>query len=147
LAGDNGKAEVKEVGAQPNANVGAFRRIRQPLFEKDLMTAGITVLDALPTAVFADEQAANAACRILGWLSQHLGEDSPEFMQVLWRINSTMAIGARARKDAVQAHGLLYYPDDVSKEDKKWLATMQQRRNQKDNDDNNSGGGSSTGLP
>lgn len=143
MKGSNGNSEVESKDtSQP---VGAFRRIRQPLFEKDLMTAGMDILDSLPTAVFKDEQAVNDACLYLGWLAQHLGEDSQEVKVALWKINATMAIGGRARKEATMAHGNLYYPEDASKEDKKWLSMMQQQKNTKDNDEN--GGGGSAGKP
>jgi len=125
----------KEATTQPPNQTGMVKRTRQPLFEKDLMTAGYDIVSSLPTAVFKDEQSLNDACLYLGWLSMH--DLQAEINVALWKINGTMAIGGRARKDAVQAHGLLYYPDDASKDDKKWLSIMQQRmkETQEDNKD------------
>lgn len=114
---------------------GLFRHVRKPQFEKELMTAGRDVLDSLPTAVFRDEQAVNYACLYLGRLAMFDLQD--EIRVALWKINATMAIGGRARKEAVMAHGEVYYPEDMSKEDKKMLLQMQgfQKRNG-DNSDN-----------
>ena len=120
MAGTNGEKEA------PTRPPGMVRHTRQPLFEKDLLTAGYDILNSLPTAVFKDEQSLNDACLYLGWLDMH--DLKEEIAVALWKINGTMAIGGRARKEAVMAHGELYYPEDAGKDDKKWLAMMQQRQ-------------------
>jgi len=119
----NGKNETAE--KTPYTGGGLFSRTRQPLFEKDLLTAGQTILDSLPTAVFRDEQALNDTCLYLGWLDMH--DLQEEIAVALWKINGSMAIEGRARDDAIQAHGELYYPRHATKEDKKWIAMMQHR--------------------
>jgi len=121
---NNGHKETADAKT-PYTGGGLFTRTRQPLFEKDLLTAGQSILDSLPTAVFRDEQALNDACLYLGWLDMH--DLQEEIAVALWKINGTMAIEGRARDDAIQAHGELYYPRHATKEDKKWLSMMQQR--------------------
>lgn len=124
---DNGVKE-KEEHRYPGGPI--LRRTRQPMFEKDLMTAGLDILDSIPTAVFSDANEANIACLYLGTLKMFGLEDAIEV--ALWRINATMAIDGRARDDAIQAHGRLYFPRHASKEDRKWLAEMQQMQRKKE---------------
>jgi len=128
MSGNGAKEKQKTNFNYPGGPM--FARDPQPMFEKDLMTAGIDVLASLPTAVFADANEANIACLYLGTLKMFGLEDAIEV--ALWRINATMAIDGRARDDAIQAHGRLYFPRHASKDDKKWLAEMQQMQRRKE---------------
>jgi len=105
-----------------------IRRTRQPLFERDLLSAGKTIVDSMTIGVFRDEQALNDACLYLGWLE--MWNDDGVFMQneinvALYKLNGTMAIDGRARDEAVQSHVGIFFPRNASKEDKKRLEKMQ----------------------
>ena len=105
------------------ASAGMVRRTRQPLFERELIQAGADILSSLPLSVFRDEQALVDACLYIGKLEYWGLHDALRL--ALLRLNGSPAIGGRARKESIQAHGNLYWPDDGSKEDKKRLAEMQ----------------------
>jgi len=121
MAGNGTKEEQR-----PSTPPGMVRHVRQPLFEKDLLTAGMGILDSLPTAVFRDEQALNDACLYLGWLDMHDLQD--EIAVALWKINGTAAIDGRARDEAVQAHVGIFFPRNASKEDKQRLEKIQYQK-------------------
>lgn len=128
---------------QSDYPTGMPRRVRQPIFEKDLLTAGRNIIESMTIGVFRDEQALNDACLYLGWLEMFNDEDGfmeDEINVALYRINGTMAIDGRARDEAVQSHVGIFFPRNASKEDKKRLEKMQFRYHDKDeNEDENKG--------
>lgn len=120
---DNGSKQVTTTSEESGKPTGMARRIRQPLFERELLEAGRTIAESMTRGIFRDEQALNIACLYIDHLERMGLTD--EIQTALYKLNGTMAIGGRARKEAVMAHGDLYFPDDASKEDKKNLAKMQ----------------------
>ncbi len=115
-----------------NSGSGMLKRVRKPLFEKDLMTAGADVMESMTVGVFRDEEALNTACLYIGQM-QMFGMDD-EITLALYKLNGTMAIDGRARDDAVQAHVGIYFPRHASKEDKKRLEKIQYRNRKEDDE-------------
>ncbi len=110
---------------------GILETFNQPLFEMELLTAGRTIIDSFTKGIFPDEVSLLKACRYIGYL-QRIGRPD-KIKLALIKINGTMAIQGRARNDAIQSHGGLYFPPNLSKDDKKWVSEMQ-RRPSRDND-------------
>ena len=108
------------------AQAGMMRRVRKPLFEKDLLLSGQTPLEAFPMAIFNDKADLHNACIYIGHL-QMFPKMVEELELALLEVNGTRGVGAAAIKYAVQAHGNLYFPEDASKDEKKQLASMQLR--------------------
>ena len=114
-------------------NTGMARRVRTPIFEKDIISPGIGIDEVLTMTYFENEQALNDACRYISWLEKHHLDKL--IARALYKINGNKAIGYRAVKHGVMAHGQLYWDAEASKEDKKNLARMQDKR--RDDDDDN----------
>ena len=132
MAGNGNKEDTSQ---EVPAGVGLAKRVRPPQFEKDLLSAGGSILASLPTAVFRDEQALNDACLYLGWLEMHDLQD--EIIVALWKINGTPAIDGRARDEAVQAHVGIFFPRNASKEDKQRLEKIQYQKRKDETESNN----------
>lgn len=116
---------------------GMPRRTRQPVFEKDLLTAGRNILESMTIGVFRDEQALVNDCLYIGWL-EFWNEDGfmdDEINVALYKINGTMAVDGRARDEAVQAHVGIFFPRNASKDDKKKLERMQFKHHDQDKDE------------
>lgn len=104
---------------------GMLRRVKQPLFERDIMAPGADVAATLTATYFPDEQSLNNACKYLDWLQKH-GLEREERIALL-KINGNKSIHFLGTKYAVQAHGGLFWDSEASKEDKKYLAKMQEK--------------------
>lgn len=120
-----------------------FLREPSPMFEKDLLTAGRDILSALPLAVLEDDIDITSTCRYFGMVNMfnRRGKCKEIWDMALWKLNATMAKKGRARDDSLQAHGRLYFPRDVSKDDKKFIAEMQQMQKQRQQQPNNNSNG------
>lgn len=114
---------------------GMPRRVKESVFERDLMMPGMGVEDAITMTYFDDEADLKTSCLYLSWL-EDMGVESG-VRQALYVINGKKAKGYRAVKYGVQAHGGLFWDSDASKEDKKQMAKIQERnaRRNGDNDD------------
>lgn len=115
--GKNGNSETRLEDA-PYATLG--RKTTKPTFEKDILTPSPEAMEAISQSYFPDEQSLNNACLYIAWLEMFGLED--EKRAALYKINGNKAIKARALRWAVQAHGGLYWPEDSSKDEKKFLA-------------------------
>jgi len=118
----NGEKDEIEYGK----NYGLGRRVRTPLFEKDLLMPSPDVMEAIAQSYFADEDKLNIACQYLSLLEEFENQDG--IRQALYKINGNRAIQARSLRYAVQAHGGLYWPDEATKEEKKFLAKQFKNR-------------------
>ena len=116
-----------------NPNGGMFETYNQPIFEAELMAAGKTIIDAFTKGIFKDTQELLDACLYIGLLKRIKCE--ARIPMALVKINGTMSIGGRARNDAIQAHGGLYFPPNATKDEKKYLAEMQQGNRRRDDND------------
>lgn len=114
---DNGD---KETGIDYGQYTGLGRRVRQPLFEKDIMTPSPDVMEAISQSYFPDQEKLMIACQYITML-EAIGLVE-EIKQALYAINGNRAILARSLRYAVQAHGGLYWPDESTKDEKKFLA-------------------------
>lgn len=126
---------VKEVEQNQQQVGGLARRVKQSLFERELLEPGATIEAAITRGVFHDERALNIACLYLDHLQKH--HLTRQLQTALYKINGTPAIGGQARKQSVMAHGNLYFPDDASKKEKEQLSKMQYkyRRDEEDEHD------------
>lgn len=138
---NNGSSHKEATQEQDYFSAGGMaRRVRQPIFERELLSAGKTVVDSLTVGVHRDEEALVNACLYIGQL-ERVGLTS-RIQVALYKINGTMGIEGRAREEAVQAHAEIYFPRNASKEDKKRLEKIQYKnRNQDDEDKKNKDGG------
>lgn len=119
---------------------GSVRYSKDTGFEQDLLTAGASIIESLPLAVFDDKQELIDACMYLGWLEMwnEDGNMKDEINLALYKINGTMAVHGRARAEATQAHVGIYFPETASKDDKKRLEKMQiQRSHDHEEDESN----------
>jgi hypothetical protein len=125
---------------QPNSEVRTGpKRTKQGAFEDRLLTAGRSILEALPASIFRDEQAVNDAALYLGWLEQFnddKGYMDDEINVALYKIIGTPAIDGRARDEGVQAHVGIFFPRHASKDDKKRLERMQFKNRDNPQDEN-----------
>lgn len=112
---------------------GMLRRVKQPLFEKDIMSPGVAVEDTLTMTYFPDELSLNNACLYIAQLEMFKLED--EKRQALYKINGNKAIHFLGTKFAVQAHGHLFWDSEASKEDKQYLAEMQKKQRREEIDE------------
>jgi hypothetical protein len=131
---NNGHKSSNATGAVPENTGSPFDTYSQPLFESDLITAGRSILEAIPRAVFHDDKELIDTCRYLGWLvmMNKDGKMNTRIQLALYKISGTMAIGGRARDDAIQAHVGVYFPRNASKEDKQVLEKMQNKNKRDD---------------
>lgn len=125
--GDNGKTETGEGVEQGRATMG--RRVRQPLFERELLEPGIDILDAITKTFFEDEQAVNNAAKYFRHLLMFNKTHKMDIaiQAALIKINGNRAIKARSTKYSVQAHGGLFWDSDASEKDKQYLSKLQER--------------------
>lgn len=123
MAGDGDKEASVDYGQY----TGLGRRTRTPLFEKDILTPSPEAMEAISQSYFPDENDLTIACQYLAWLELFSLED--EVKIALYKINGNKAIQARSLRYAVQAHGGLYWPDNTSKDEKKFLAKQFKDRN------------------
>ena len=132
---DNGRGEVGELTEQGRATMG--RRVRQPLFERELLEPGIDVMEAVTKTYFEDEQAVNNAAKYIRHLLMFNKNHKMDIaiQAALIKINGNRAIKARSTKYSVQAHGGLFWDSDASEKDKQYLSKLQDRgrRNQEQN--------------
>ena len=126
MSGDGGKETAIDYGQY----TGLGRRVRTPLFEKDILTPSPEAMEAIAQSYFPDELSLTIACQYLAWLELFRLED--EVKIALYKINGNKAIEARSLRYAVQAHGGLYWPDNTSKDEKKFLAKQFKGKNNLD---------------
>lgn len=124
-------AEIEE--ATPPGKGAMLRRVKQPTFERDVMSPGAAVEDTLTMTYFPDELALNNACLYIAQLEMFELED--EKRQALYKINGNKAIHFLGTKFAVQAHGGLFWDSEASKEDKQYLAQMQAKHKREERDE------------
>ncbi len=139
----NGSKEAPEAErTQQSPGGGMIRRVRQPMFENDILTGGRNVIDSLTRSVLTDEQTLVNACLYIGQLERIFGPDDHRVRVALYKINGTMGIDGRARDEAVQAHAELFFPRHASEKDKRKLEKMQfKNRNGDDEDEKKDNGG------
>jgi len=113
---------------------GMARRVRKPSFARELITAGSNALDSVTRAVFRDEQALNNACLYIGHMSMFEMEDEVDL--ALLKINGTMAIDGLSRDQASQVDIGVWFPKNLSKDDKEKLAKLQSGRNRREEENN-----------
>lgn len=126
----NGKGKQSVEDTEEYRPTGMARRVRQPLFEKDIISPGTSIEDAFTSTYFIDEDKLNKACKYIAWLEEFNNHDG--IRQALYKINGNKAIGYRAVKHGVMAHGELYWDGDASKDDKKYLSKIQAREHRDD---------------
>jgi len=94
--------------------------VSTPLFEKDILIPSLEAMEAISQSYFPDKESLMVACQYIAWLELMGLED--EKKQALYVINGHRAIQSRSLRYAVQAHGGLYWPDEASKDDRKFLS-------------------------
>lgn len=130
----NGKKETAEAeGTHLPGGGPMLRRVRQPMFEKDIMSPGVGVEDTLTMTYFPDELSLNNAVLYIAQLEMFGLDD--EKRQALYKINGNKAIHYLGTKFAVQAHGGLFWDSEASKEDKQYLSRMQERHKREETAD------------
>lgn len=112
---------------------GMPRRVKESVFERDIMMPGMGVEDAITMTYFRDDADLITSCLYLAFLEDMGIEDGKR--QALYAINGKKAINYRAVKYGVQAHAEIYWDSDASKEDKKQFAKIQEK-NRRNGDDN-----------
>lgn len=109
---------------------GMIRSAKDPLFEREIISPGVTIQDVLAACYFRDEEANNNACQYLAQLEMFELED--EIRQALYKLTGNKSINLMSLKYAVQAHGGLFWDSEASAKDKEYLTKLQQRQNRKD---------------
>ncbi len=121
----------KENEIGPNRPAGMLRRIKQPVFEESMLTPGGDIPESFVKSCFADQNELVNAVLYIGQLrsvgyNPDTGKIDPAWQNridiALYKINGNVAINARARDDAVQAHGGMFWPKNATKEERKQLA-------------------------
>ncbi len=138
--GHQSPSETERTERTAPSNEGMIKRVRQPLFERELLTGGGNILDSFTRAVLTDEQALVNACLYIGHM-ERVGADDPAWQRririALYKINGTMAIDGRARDEAVQGHVGVFFPRHASDKDKKRLEKMQYKHHDDDDEEGN----------
>ncbi len=111
---------------EPADGAGLGQTFNETSFESELITAGKSIIDSVSKAIYPDKRRLLIDCRYLGYLERIGRPDKIRLALVV--INGTMAIKGRARNDAIQAHGGLYFPPDTPKEERKELVEMQSQQ-------------------
>lgn len=108
---------------------GMVKRQRQPLFEREIISPGVDLHEAITKTYFETEDMVNKAARYFSHMQKFNknGKMDRQINAGLMKINGNKAIGARFMKLGVQAHGGLFWDSDASKEDKKYLAKLQEK--------------------
>lgn len=118
---------------EPRSNSGSMIDVYEnPQFEDLLLTAGKTIPDALVKSSLLDRNDLNKACRYISWMIRNLPPGDIRLQLALNKINGTVGIKGRARNDALQGHGRMYFPPNASKEELKALTEMQARSQRND---------------
>lgn len=89
-------------------------------FEKDILIPSPEMMEAISQSYFPDKESLMVTCQYIAMLEEIGLED--EKKQALYVINGQGAIGARKLNSAVQAHGLLYWPENATKDEKNYLS-------------------------
>ena len=117
------------------------KRSNRGNFEDRLITAGSSIIQAIPQSVFPDEQSLNNFCDIVRWVEMwqdDKGYMDDELKDILYKVVGAPAIDGRARDEGVQAHVGIFFPRHASKDDKQRLERMQfknQDSREKENDE------------